>query len=1457
MAAANASGRSTSTAEAESVVGEQLCHAELESQSWRLRCFQAEAQLRLLRLKRRGEHHARWPQGRIAREQLLETRASLEAANPSSGSREALQSLVTARSAVGQLQDQLQHCSNELSRLREETVEQHDLATRLTEGQAAEDASFLERELQLAREKEEVKLFAEQLRQKFARENELAERLALDQDACELLRTELEDGQPALQQLQEEAKQARTESDRARSAAQRRREAVGKLEEEVEQADRNAEEEHQALQRRLEDCHTELKDVIDNTVEIGEQTRKAHILHGRQLKAVKEGGTALRGAIQNFGQESEDIRAELERLRFVVSSAAAADAERREREQIAQESLEALNVEVNDAQQALKQAQEAYEEANGKEAEAVKAAVLEATSALKKAEQVASTAAADETEASELLQALQKEKARLRGETGPEAAQRRADEAEALKAESARLANEIEDIKAQLNTAQEKLDHQRQKREAQQYARQAAKEAAAGIRGAYASLQRRPPGAARASTSSPDGFPAVGKAVKKLGQNLDDFTRFIEEAMSLSEAIPSAGEPLDAIVNLKLPVALTQAYLGQFTQTVAGKSQAQLLAAEREKLKALIQQMSDSNNSHVSECSRLSKRTAELHSAIAECGKRQEEDNQKMEEARAQLESDVTKAGFKRTQDQMFAVSQVQEELAEHELELAKLRQERQDLQVEVSKGKGSQAPSPTAAKRVIGDGASLEVQLRQKDAELQEQRRRLAGARERYSGLLAEAGGKEAVEELGLSLPASTSPEQQTSRSRSPGRASSSGALSPHAAPSSLSPRQGEDQPSPAQPAATSSVLSLAATPDAPAAGTAVTAIPASPVPLSPGKIQQAHAQPQYGAQKSPRPQEQQQQQQAPQQQQQQPTQLQQSSSPPQPLSASESYLANPSFQEASSCSAPPPQASSAASAVMPGSPCLLIRAPSSVGEGGGGADDSSPGSSMSKRTRRSSAWEAAAMAAGQVGASPTRRAAAAMAASAAAIANAPTPPTPTHGSVVYAAQAAVAAAIATVRPGGKAPGKSGNSLSEEILRDLIEAGVTAASGTGDKVKPDDSEVSRPETSPVEGVHLPSTPPQRPGTRAALSMSWSELEGAALEPSPNSSDRLGGSDLASPSKLSAALAEIREADVEASEDPFFVDGIQASEPSPLSDRRSEFALADPSGFGHSQASSPWSIHRDAPVAQPPTPGAQALLSPRILLPCQARPMACGFVSPPRHSSPSLLQPVRAMPAALQQQASNLLGRSSLQGGLVLHPQGFIQAIPNTGPLARSCGMQLEIGSSRSRSPSPVLNHALRPGMSWSVIANDALSPTHDAGKVSFERLLTETSSASSATTGTGTWDRQPLSPSAKLQPAPSWARKALEPGGQALLMPPPTLPPLEELFELNLQEQAEERRLRQQQQERKLRSRSPRSPRSTTTDSSQEDRPLGFSSQLGSDGTIDPSPNSRAYSSPRSLVHL
>ncbi|CAE7313565.1 PSR1 [Symbiodinium natans] len=225
--------RSTSFGEAKLAVAEQLCATELEAQTWRLRCFQAEAQLRLHRLHRRGEQHPRWPQNAAEQQQLLNSHASLKALDFTAIVQETLRDLVLSRTAAGHLQDLLEQTSHEVAELEEEAATKRARATSLSDGASAEDSAFAARERELEEEKETARSLAEKLRARSVLENDLAEQVALGQDQVERLQRQIQAFLPSQQQMQQEARQAQQESDKARSLAQRRREAVAKLEEEV------------------------------------------------------------------------------------------------------------------------------------------------------------------------------------------------------------------------------------------------------------------------------------------------------------------------------------------------------------------------------------------------------------------------------------------------------------------------------------------------------------------------------------------------------------------------------------------------------------------------------------------------------------------------------------------------------------------------------------------------------------------------------------------------------------------------------------------------------------------------------------------------------------------------------------------------------------------------------------------------------------------------------------------------------------------------------------------------------------------------------------------------------------------------------------------------------------------------------------------------------------------------
>ncbi|CAE7732663.1 rpfC [Symbiodinium sp. CCMP2592] len=169
--------RLTSFGEAKLAVAEQLCATELEAQSWRLRCFQAEAQLRLQRLQRRGEQHPRWPQDVAAQQQLQNSYAALKALDFTSIVQETLRDVVLTRTSVGHLQDLLEQTSREVAELEEDAATKRARAISLSEGAASEDATFETRERELEEHKEKAREMAEKLRQRFVLENDLAEQI--------------------------------------------------------------------------------------------------------------------------------------------------------------------------------------------------------------------------------------------------------------------------------------------------------------------------------------------------------------------------------------------------------------------------------------------------------------------------------------------------------------------------------------------------------------------------------------------------------------------------------------------------------------------------------------------------------------------------------------------------------------------------------------------------------------------------------------------------------------------------------------------------------------------------------------------------------------------------------------------------------------------------------------------------------------------------------------------------------------------------------------------------------------------------------------------------------------------------------------------------------------------------------------------------------------------------------
>eukprot|EP00439_Symbiodinium_sp_Y106_P051226 s2715_g6.t2 len=241
----------------------------------------------------------------------------------------------------------------------------------------------------------------------------------------------------------------------------------------------------------------------------------------------------------------------------------------------------------------------------------------------------------------------------MKGETGPEAAKRRVQLAEALTKEEDQLSAEQEQLKVQSKSAEEKLDWLRHLRDVQEYARSAAKESANNFRVAYTDIAKssrsstaRPAAGTSGTSPAPE---AANRSARRLSRHLDDFLRFMAEVVAVGEAHEETSQlPLQQMVNLNLPAVLKEAYMGKFVQSDDGMSQAQQLDSSKEKLKVLKRELNDAG--HQNETQSLTKDLAELRRQIAEGEAKSREDRQRCEEAQQRLREGFKKAGYRRNE---------------------------------------------------------------------------------------------------------------------------------------------------------------------------------------------------------------------------------------------------------------------------------------------------------------------------------------------------------------------------------------------------------------------------------------------------------------------------------------------------------------------------------------------------------------------------------------------------------------------------------------------------------------------------------------------------------------------------------------------------------------------------------------------------------------------------------------
>jgi len=199
-------------------------------------------------------------------------------------------------------------------------------------------------------------------------------------------------------------------------------------------------------------------------------------------------------------------------------------------------------------------------------------------------------------------------------------------------------------------------------------------------------------------------------------------------------------------INLNLPSALKEAYVGKLAQNEDSSRLLQQLDATKEKLKAVRNELQETQKGHQKDTVSLQEDLEDLQKRISEGEEEGKEAAKKTEEAQQRLSETITQAGCQRNEAQLQAVARVQKELGTHEREMALLRQEREALEGKLANAK---AAVPT------GNESPVVNRLKQKELELEEARQRLKHSEERYVLLVADAGGKQAVEDLGLRVKA------------------------------------------------------------------------------------------------------------------------------------------------------------------------------------------------------------------------------------------------------------------------------------------------------------------------------------------------------------------------------------------------------------------------------------------------------------------------------------------------------------------------------------------------------------------------------------------------------------------------------------------------------------------------------------------------------------------------------
>jgi len=803
-------------------VCQEVCAIEAEARSWQLRCYQAEAELRLLKQRRRGEAHPRWPADEEALARLHTALTDLEAESQGleAAIRRPVRELASLKMTAARLEDHISRmadeidCSEKSQAEAEETVklsevmwadESENLKTRealhVAECKSARDAVEA-----LEASRHELNTTREAIESLTLQREELHVEKASTRLEVERLGMEIEDDVPNLLQLAESCRLASSSASRSSDISQRKGEAYQLAEREAQELADLAEECQLSEQRQLDDCRSELQEAGESSLDITEKMRRARYSHGQQLQAVRRDGAALREGLADSEAEHGERADELSEMRVVLAGIASDHEIRLDRERSERAVCESLDEEVGAAAARLFALGEAATE-TGRRREAVATSFAAACVSRVSAQDEHSEAAALQSQTNAESEELRAELQRMRDSFGAAATEQRNSEV----ARCQHLAGELNEEGARLSEQCEVLrgraGRQQLARERQLVARRAALDAASKLKSSYGEFAKqlregKPRGAG-------DSAASAGKSLKRIGSNIDDLLRFLDESAKAVEGSSQAGaddegeEEGKVLEEVRLPQSVIDAFSGAQEQNQSGSPHSDLLVAERGKVLALQMAMREANESHKKEIARLKEQQQTFSEQRKQCELKLEEEKNRCLERRATFEAQLQEAGIRQTDVQMGAVAEIQHQLQAHSHELVRLGRERVELHAKrchmICGGTGtglnrssSRSLSPDWNRGEPAEDVNsmpTHRRLKLKEMDVCELRSRVTIARTRYEDLLADAGGCQVVQDAGLVLPVVRSRKTTSSPRHPSSPAASSPRLTSRSSPKASSP--------------------------------------------------------------------------------------------------------------------------------------------------------------------------------------------------------------------------------------------------------------------------------------------------------------------------------------------------------------------------------------------------------------------------------------------------------------------------------------------------------------------------------------------------------------------------------------------------------------------------------------------------------------------------------------------